>query len=94
MQQDLFDNITDALVEYKDPYRDFWRVGRGVCYEYNKRKRVTLVVVHPLAGKKRNLKLPLAHVRVYEQQSTRPISAPAAEIPEVTNAKKQKRARA
>jgi hypothetical protein len=71
VQQDLFDNITDKLVEYLDPRRNFWRLGWGVGYEFDRRKKVTLVVVRPVlkSKKKRAVKLPLSSVRLHAIQN-------------------------
>lgn len=65
VQLDLLEqNITDKRVEYKDPNRGFWRIGRGVGLERKKGKPV-VALVQP-AAKRRVLRLPLDNVRLLD----------------------------
>jgi hypothetical protein len=60
------ENITGKLVEYKDEYGGFWKLGRGVTIEHG--KGGTFAVIEPVGSRKkrkRALKVPADRVKLY-----------------------------
>lgn len=57
VQPDLFENVTDRPLEYKDEAGGFWRTGTGVSFDRGK----GVVVITNALGKQ--VKVPMEKVR-------------------------------
>lgn len=67
IQQDLFENITDKLIEWLDVTRGFWKYGRGVKYETTGRGKSKMLRAVIRTGTGKTKRLPLAHVRLVSE---------------------------